>query len=196
MVECGTQWCHRGKTMGVGVRDWDLNPDSVIYIFNYIGQVFQRSRVSSFTSVTWGCNATQDESILPTEGSFDICRHCPHWKAPCPHWNLSYLPWTCAKDGLDLVTCFQWTEFRKGKIVTKQQRNLENTTWTKWWRLRSPWTSCDYHLFPDMMWCTGHATPVVVFSQTLNSSLIVRNTSDQVRLENILQGTWPVSSRL
>lgn len=51
-------------------RDGDLNPASVTCIFNYPGQVVQHSWVSIFTFVKWGCSATQDESVLPTE---DFC---------------------------------------------------------------------------------------------------------------------------
>ena len=78
-----------GKKMGIGVRDGDLNPVSVTYIFNYLGQVVQHSWVSIFTSVKWGCNATQDESVLNRRLLFNICRHSPLQEE---EFNLSHLP--------------------------------------------------------------------------------------------------------
>ena len=97
---------------------------------------------------------------------------------------------------LCMVTSFQkYSRKGVGKItLTLQQRNLANTTSTRWSRSTATAIShVDSMIgYLDVMWWEWHFTSVVFLPKAYSPNLIMRKIVGKSQLRDILQNTWTV----
>ena len=78
---------------------------------------------------------------------------------------------------LDLMAQFQGIDYRKGKTVTSQWKNLEDTTFTKWSELISSVISDIEVTYLHLMQRNGYFTSMMFFPKTHNPREIMRKIS-------------------
>ena len=78
---------------------------------------------------------------------------------------------------LDLMAQFQRIDYGKGKTVTSQRKNLEDTTLTKWSELISSVISDIEVTYLHMMQRNGYFTSMMFFPKTHNPREIMRKIS-------------------